>query len=51
METRVKVLEELCEIVAKQSLEQNNRMMEINKNLLNEIRFLRESLEKKDVIN
>lgn len=51
MENRVKVLEDLCEMLAKQSIEQNNRIMEINKNLLAEIRYLRETFEKKDVRN
>ena len=49
MEDRIKVLEELCEMLAKQSIEQNNRIMEINRNLINEIKYLRESIEKKDV--
>ena len=49
MEQRVRNLEDLCELITKQVVEQNKNMIEINKNLLNEIKCLREAYVKQDV--
>lgn len=50
MEDRVKNLENLCELITKEIVEQNKSMIEMNKNLINEIKCLRESFVKQDVI-
>jgi t-SNARE complex subunit (syntaxin) len=49
METRVKNLEDLCELITKEIVEQNKNMIEINKNLITEMRALREAFVKQDV--
>jgi t-SNARE complex subunit (syntaxin) len=49
MEQRVRNLEDLCELITKQVVEQNKNMIEINKNLINEIKCLREAYVKQDV--
>jgi hypothetical protein len=48
MEQRLKNLEDLCELLTKESVEQSKMMIEMNKNLINEIRCLRESVVKQD---
>jgi E3 SUMO-protein ligase RanBP2 len=48
MEQRLKTLEDLCGMITKEVVDQNKNMMEMNKNLLNEIRYLRESFVKQD---
>lgn len=42
-------LEELCEIISKQVIEQNKSIVDVNQNLLSEIRNLREIIAKQDV--
>ncbi len=49
MEQRVRNLEDLCELITKEIVEQNKSMIEMNKNLINEIKCLREAYVKQDV--
>lgn len=42
-------LEDLCELITKEIVEQNKSMIEMNKNLINEIKCLREAYVKQDV--
>lgn len=49
MEQRLKTLEDLCELITKEVVHQNKNMIEINKNLLSEIKSLREAYIKQDV--
>ena len=49
MEERVKNLEDLCEMITKEIVTQNKSMIEMNKNLINEIKCLRETFVKQDV--
>jgi len=48
MEQRLKTLEDLCELITKEVVHQNKNMIEINKNLLSEIKSLREAYIKQD---
>lgn len=49
MEQRVLNLEELCELITKQVVDQNKNMIEVNQNLITEIRSLRAAFVKQDV--
>jgi hypothetical protein len=49
MEQRLKSLEDLCELVTKEIVQQNKNMIEVNKSLLSEIKSLREAYVKQDV--
>jgi predicted RNA-binding protein with EMAP domain len=48
MEQRIQNLEELCELITKQVVEQNKNLVEINQNLINEIRSLKAAYVKQD---
>ena len=49
MEQRLKNLEDLSELITKEIVQQNKSMIDINKNLLSEIKALREAYVKQDV--
>ena len=49
MEQRIQNLEELCELITKQVVEQNKNIIDVNQNLINEIRSLRAAFVKQDV--
>ena len=49
MEQRVQNLEELCELITKQVVEQNKNIIDVNQNLITEIRSLRSAFVKQDV--
>ena len=49
MEQRVQNLEELCELITKQVVEQNKNIIDVNQNLITEIRSLRAAFVKQDV--
>ncbi|CAF0732609.1 unnamed protein product [Brachionus calyciflorus] len=48
MDQRIKNLEDLCELITKEVVDQNKSMIDMNKNLINEIRALREAYVKQD---
>ena len=48
MEQRLKNLEDVCELITKEIVEQSKNMIEMNKSLINEIRCLREAYVKQD---
>lgn len=49
MEQRLKNLEDLSELITKEIVQQNKSMIEMNKNLLSEIKSMREAYVKQDV--
>jgi hypothetical protein len=49
MEQRVTLLEDLIELITKQMVDQNKKLIETNINLLTEIRLLRDVYSKQDV--
>jgi hypothetical protein len=49
MEQRLKNLEDLSELLTKQMVNQSKSMIEVNKNLLGEIKSLREAYVKQNV--
>ena len=49
MEQRLKNLEDLSELITKEIVQQNKSMIEMNKNLLSEIKAMRETYAKQDV--
>lgn len=49
MDQRLKSLEDLCELITKEIVQQNKNMIEVNKSLLSEIKSLREAYVKQDV--
>ncbi len=49
MDQRLKNLEDLSELITKEIVQQNKSMIDMNKNLLSEIRSLREAFVKQDV--
>jgi hypothetical protein len=48
MEQRIKNLEDVCELITKEIVEQSKAMIEMNKSLIAEIRCLREAYVKQD---
>jgi hypothetical protein len=48
MEQRLKNLEDVCELITKEIVEQSKSMIEMNKSLISEIRCLREAYVKQD---
>lgn len=49
MEQRLKNLEDLSELLTKQMVNQSKSMIDVNKNLLGEIKSLREAYAKQNV--
>lgn len=49
MEKRVENLEELSELLTRQLVDYNKNLIQINQNLIHEIRSLREAYSKQDV--
>ena len=49
MDQRLKNLEDLSELITKEVVQQNKSMIDMNKNLLFEIKSLREAFVKQDV--
>ena len=50
MEQRLKNLEDLCELITKEVVQQNRTMLEINASLIGEIQSLREAQDKQEVL-